>query len=76
LHEPEATINKEGKDILSKEIQEILFGEGKKKADISLLWSLGLEEQQAGGQDKQKKKSAFELLSGIFNRGRVGFLDI
>ena len=55
-------INKEGKDVLSKEIQEILFGEGKKKADISLVWRLGLEEQQAGGQ---KKKSAFELLSGI-----------
>lgn len=55
-------INKEGKDVLSKEIQEILFGEGKKKADISLVWSLGLEE--GGQQDKQKKKSAFELLSG------------
>ena len=69
-------INKEGKDVLSKEIQEILFGEGKKKADICLVWSLGLEENQAGGQDKQKKKSAFELLSGNEMKRKVIFKDV
>jgi len=64
-------INKEGRNILSKEIQEILFGEGKKKADISLVWSLGLEDQAANDK-KPKKKMAFELLSGILRiKGKI-----
>jgi hypothetical protein len=50
-------------------VQEILFSEERKaKADISLVWSLGLEEQQ-----NQKKKACFELLSGI--RGKSGFIE-
>ena len=41
-------------------LKEILFSTGKKKADISLIWSRAFETI-----DKKKSKADFELISGI-----------
>lgn len=60
MNKPEVNVNKELINKCSSKLKELLFGEGRKKADISLVWSLAFEIAE-----KQKNKPPFELISGI-----------